>query len=136
MVGSLFCGGSKSLLSFPLAPQGTAFQERVWQLLREIPYGETKTYGQLAQDLSCGSAQAVGQAVGRNPLTILVPCHRVMGKDGQLTGYASGLDRKRWLLHHERNYLEGEIKAMYTFIEYPKCSTCRKAKSEFGRSPM
>ena len=54
--------------------------------MREIPYGETKTYGQLAQDLSCGSAQAVGQAVGRNPLTILVPCHRVMGKDGQLTG--------------------------------------------------
>ena len=73
----------------------------MWRLLREIPYGETKTYGQLAQDLSCGSAQAVGQAVGRNPLTILVPCHRVMGKDGQLTGYASGLDRKRWLLKHE-----------------------------------
>ena len=67
-------------ISFPLAPQGTAFQERVWQLLREIPYGETRPMAQLAQDLSCGSAQAVGQAVGRNPLTILVPCHRVMGK--------------------------------------------------------
>ena len=96
-----YFAGDPIAISFPLAPQGTAFQERVWQLLREIPYGETKTYGQLAQDLSCGSAQAVGQAVGRNPLTILVPCHRVMGKDGQLTGYASGLDRKRWLLHHE-----------------------------------
>lgn len=92
-----YFAGDPIAISFPLAPQGTAFQERVWQLLREIPYGETKTYGQLAQDLSCGSAQAVGQAVGRNPLTILVPCHRVMGKDGQLTGYASGLDRKRWL---------------------------------------
>ena len=99
-------------------------------MLREIPYGETKTYGQLAQDLSCGSAQAVGQAVGRNPLTILVPCHRVMGKDGQLTGYASGLDRKRWLYTMKELHLEGEIKPMYTFIEYPKCSTCRKAKSE------
>lgn len=96
-----YFAGDPIAISFPLAPQGTAFQERVWRLLREIPYGETKTYGQLAQDLSCGSAQAVGQAVGRNPLTILVPCHRVMGKDGQLTGYASGLDRKRWLLHHE-----------------------------------
>ena len=96
-----YFAGDPIAISFPLAPQGTAFQERVWQLLREIPYGETKTYGQLAQDLSCGSAQAVGQAVGRNPLTILVPCHRVMGKDGQLTGYASGLDRKRWLLKHE-----------------------------------
>ena len=96
-----YFAGNPIAISFPLAPQGTAFQERVWQLLREIPYGETKTYGQLAQDISCGSAQAVGQAVGRNPLTILVPCHRVMGKDGQLTGYASGLDRKRWLLHHE-----------------------------------
>ena len=93
--------GDPITISFPLAPKGTAFQERVWQLLREIPYGETKTYGQLAQDLSCGSAQAVGQAVGRNPLTIIVPCHRVMGKNDQLTGYASGLDRKRWLLHHE-----------------------------------
>ena len=96
-----YFAGDPIAISFPLAPQGTAFQERVWQLLREIPYGETKTYGQLAQDLSCGSAQAVGQAVGCNPLTILVPCHRVMGKNGELTGYASGLDRKGWLLQHE-----------------------------------
>ena len=100
MVGSLFCwGANRYQLSTSTARD--SLQERVWQLLREIPYGETRTYGQLAQVLSCGSAQAVGQAVGRNPLTILVPCHRVMGKDGQLTGYASGLDRKRWLLHHE-----------------------------------
>lgn len=66
-----YFAGDPIAISFPLAPQGTAFQERVWRLLREIPYGETKTYGQLAQDLSCGSAQAVGQAVGRNPLP---PC--------------------------------------------------------------
>lgn len=79
MVGPLFCGRSNRY-QLSTSTARDSFQERVWQLLREIPYGETKTYGQLAQDLSCGSAQAVGQAVGRNPLTILVPCHRVMGK--------------------------------------------------------
>ena len=96
VVGSLFCwGANRYQLSTSTARD--SFSRAGVAVLREIPYGETKTYGQLAQDLSCGSAQAVGQAVGRNPLTILVPCHRVMGKDGQLTGYASGLDRKRWL---------------------------------------
>lgn len=96
MVGPLFCWGSNRYqLSISTA------RDSLSRAGVAVIAGETKTYGQLAQDLSCGSAQAVGQAVGRNPLTILVPCHRVMGKDGQLTGYASGLDRKRWLLKHE-----------------------------------
>lgn len=83
-----------------LAPQGTAFQQSVWQVLREIPYGKTMTYGEIAQKIQCASAQAVGGAVGKNPLSVFVPCHRVLGSQGQLTGYAGGLERKRWLLSH------------------------------------
>ena len=81
--------------------------QRTWQLLLEIPWGQTATYGQLAEKAAAilckkrMSAQAVGQAVGRNPVSILVPCHRVVGADGSLTGYAGGLDRKKWLLCHE-----------------------------------
>ena len=84
---------------------GTAFQKAVWALLLEIPYGETVTYGALSARLTeqgiPASAQAVGGAVGRNPISILVPCHRVVGTGMKLTGYAGGLDRKRWLLTHE-----------------------------------
>lgn len=93
----------------PLAPEGTAFQQRVWQRLLEIPYGETCTYGDIAREMSGKmSAQAVGQAVGRNPIGILIPCHRVMGAGGKLTGYAWGIERKEWLLNHEagRNHCE------------------------------
>lgn len=88
----------------PLKPQGTHFQELVWQLLLDIPYGATTTYGELAQALAQRlgkermSAQAVGQAVGHNPIAIIIPCHRVVGKNGQLTGYAGGLERKKALL--------------------------------------
>ena len=85
----------------PLSPKGTDFQQRVWTYLTQIPYGESRTYGEIARALSCRSAQAVGQAVGRNPLLLLIPCHRVLGTEKKLTGYAAGLDRKRWLLHHE-----------------------------------
>ena len=84
-----------------LSPQGTDFQQRVWTYLAQIPYGESRTYGEIAQALSCRSAQAIGQAVGRNPLILLIPCHRVLGVENKLTGYAAGLDRKRWLLNHE-----------------------------------
>lgn len=87
----------------PLRLKGTPFQEAVWALLREIPYGQTVTYGQLAVRLGKKmSAQAVGGAVGRNPISIIVPCHRVVGADGSLTGYAGGLERKRFLLALER----------------------------------
>lgn len=93
----------------PVRLNGTPFQMAVWALLREIPYGETTTYGALARRLAAQtgaarvSAQAVGGAVGRNPVSILVPCHRVVGADGSLTGYAGGLARKRQLLRLERS---------------------------------
>ena len=81
-----------------LAPRGTAFQQAVWQKLGTIPYGKTSTYGELARALNCASARAVGGAVGRNPISLLIPCHRVLGAGGRLTGYAGGLSRKQWLL--------------------------------------
>lgn len=88
----------------PLKPCGTAFQQRVWQDLIEIPYGGTTTYGAIAQRVGCRSAQAVGQAVGRNPIAIIVPCHRVVGSDGTLTGYAYGIEKKRYLLQLESGH--------------------------------
>ncbi len=88
--------------SVPLDPQGSAFQLQVWAALRGIACGHTVSYGALAAALGRASAaRAVGAAVGRNPLSVIVPCHRVVGAAGALTGYAGGLDRKRWLLHHE-----------------------------------
>jgi len=86
----------------PLAPKGTPFQQRVWDILLTIPYGKTMSYGDVARRISPKmSAQAIGGAVGRNPIGIIIPCHRVIGTNGSLTGYASGLDRKRWLLEME-----------------------------------
>lgn len=97
-----YFAGKPRKIDFPLAPVGTPFQRRVWELLLTIPYGETTTYGALARQLGPNmSAQAVGQAVGRNPIGILIPCHRVIGADGPLTGYAGGLENKKWLLLHE-----------------------------------
>lgn len=97
-----FAGREVDWSPIPLDLQGTAFQLSVWRLLETIPYGQTTTYGQLAQRLGISSSQAVGGAVGRNPFLILIPCHRVVGQKGQLTGYAGGLDKKEWLLSHER----------------------------------
>lgn len=99
-----FAGRRPASAGLPLAPAGSSFRRAVWDLLREIPYGETTTYGELARQLaarlgrSAMSAQAVGGAVGHNPLTLIVPCHRVVGTDGSLTGYAGGIERKRQLL--------------------------------------
>jgi methylated-DNA-[protein]-cysteine S-methyltransferase len=94
-----YFAGGRTRFTLPLAPRGNAFQHRVWELLREIPYGETRSYGALARELGDPAlAQAVGLANGRNPLSIIVPCHRVVGADGSLTGYAGGLERKRFLL--------------------------------------
>lgn len=94
-----YLAGERVAFDLPAATQGDAFQERVWAALREIPYGETITYGELAKALGQGALpHEVGQAVGRNPLSIIVPCHRVVGKNGKLTGYAGGLERKRTLL--------------------------------------
>jgi methylated-DNA-[protein]-cysteine S-methyltransferase len=91
----------------PLAPVGTEFQQRVWQGLREIGYGETSSYGELAHRLGKTNAasRAVGLANGRNPIPIVIPCHRVIGADGTLTGYAGGLDRKQKLLELEQDAL-------------------------------
>lgn len=85
----------------PLKPRGTPFQLKVWELLLQIPYGKICTYGDLAKQLGCKSAQTVGNAVGRNPISILIPCHRVVGANGSLTGYASGIEKKEFLLHLE-----------------------------------
>jgi methylated-DNA-[protein]-cysteine S-methyltransferase len=97
------------LLDFdvPLAPSGTAFQRRVWDELRRIPYGATVSYAEVARRLGQPTAaRAVGAANRCNPIAVIVPCHRVIGADGTLTGYAGGLEYKRWLLQHERAVLE------------------------------
>ena len=93
----------RQAFDLPIDPPGTEFQQRVWQLLRQIPFGETLSYGALAQKLGKPTAsRAVGAANGRNPIAIIVPCHRIIASNGKLTGYAGGLDRKRWLLEHEK----------------------------------
>lgn len=89
------------LIRFPL-PQGTPFQREVWKTLRTIPCGQVMHYGQLAEQLGRhGAARAVGAANGSNPISIVVPCHRVIGRNGTMTGYAGGVQRKEWLLRHE-----------------------------------
>ena len=97
-----FSGAAPDPKAIVLSPAGTPFQMQVWQQLLEIPYGQTITYGTLAQSIHCPSPQAVGNAVGRNPISIVIPCHRVVGRNGQLTGYAGGLHRKQWLLELEK----------------------------------
>jgi methylated-DNA-[protein]-cysteine S-methyltransferase len=101
--GDYFAGKVNALDVLHCETNGTAFQRRIWQRLRTIPAGRTTTYGELARDLgSPNAARAVGLANGANPLAIIVPCHRLIGADGSLTGYAGGLHRKQWLLNHER----------------------------------
>lgn len=103
-----YFSGKQTSITIPLQSKGTSFQQRVWQILQEISYGKTMTYGEIAQRIAkekgveTFSAQAVGQAVGKNPISILIPCHRVLGKNGALTGYAGGVHRKEQLLRIER----------------------------------
>lgn len=97
-----YLAGERTIFDLPIELAGDEFQRQVWALLDEIPFGETTTYGELAERLGDKSlAQVVGQAVGHNPVSIIVPCHRVVGKDGKLTGYAGGLKRKQKLLELE-----------------------------------
>jgi methylated-DNA-[protein]-cysteine S-methyltransferase len=97
-----YFGGERERFETALAPEGTAFQRAVWNAISSVDFGRTITYGELAQRAGCpGSARAAGAATGRNPLTIIVPCHRIVGSSGSLTGYAGGLGRKRALLAHE-----------------------------------
>ena len=100
--------GEKPEMDIPINPKGTSFQKQVWQILLAIPYGAVRSYGDIAREMAAilgkekMSAQAVGQAVGSNPISILIPCHRVVGARGQLTGYAWGVEKKAWLLKHEQ----------------------------------
>ncbi len=99
--------GKHPKMNLKLSPKGTLFQQAVWECLLTIPYGQTRTYSDI-KELVCKklgkasmSNQAIGTAIGHNPISIIIPCHRVIGKDGSLHGYAGGLDRKTWLLQHE-----------------------------------
>lgn len=97
-----YFAGERTRFDLPRNATGTAFQQRVWQALIEIPHGETVSYGELAAGLgSPGASRAVGLANGQNPISIVVPCHRVVGANGSLTGYAGGIEAKKWLLGHE-----------------------------------
>lgn len=101
-----YFAGERTRFELALAPLGTPFQQKVWLALSDIPYGKTTTYGSIATDLGQPTAsRAVGLANGRNPLAVIVPCHRVIGANGALTGFGGGLPRKRWLLEHERRVL-------------------------------
>ena len=99
---AMYFEGTLKVFDLPLDLCGTNFQKRVWKLLLDIPFGQTRTYGDLAHALgNAGASQAVGAANGKNPVAIVVPCHRVIGASGHLTGYAGGMDKKRFLLTHE-----------------------------------
>ena len=104
----LYFAGKKPDFTPPLHPQGTTFRQMVWKVLLTIPYGETRTYGELAKEIAKGkniptmSAQAIGGAVGHNPISIIIPCHRVVGAKGELTGYAGGIEKKAALLELEK----------------------------------
>ena len=110
-----FLGKTPDPAELPLHPQGTAYQKYVWAQLLTIPWGESRSYGQLAQEINAQtgtptSPRAIGAAVGKNPLWILIPCHRVLGAKGQLTGYAGGIENKMWLLRHEGIPFKEEIR--------------------------
>ena len=106
--------GSRRTFSVPVAPDGTAFQRRAWEYLQAIPFGQTRSYGQQARGLGDAKAvRAVGQANGANPVAIVIPCHRVIGASGALTGFAAGIERKRWLLAHERSALDDSLFASH-----------------------
>ena len=104
---SEYFAGDRTDFELPLAPEGTPFQRKVWSALCAIPYGETVSYGELARRIGQPTAaRAVGLANGSNPLPIVVPCHRVIGADGSLTGFGGGIERKRWLLAHEKRFTQ------------------------------
>jgi len=107
-----FVGNNPDVEKLPLAPLGSEFRQKVWEILLAIPYGELITYGDIAKKLAkdsgkAASAQAVGGAVGHNPISVIIPCHRVVGSGGSLTGYAGGIDKKIWLLELEKANMDG-----------------------------
>ena len=111
-----YFAGKRVDFEVPLAPEATEFQQKVWDALLDIPWGQTLTYGKIAQQIGQPkAAQAVGAANGQNPIPIIVPCHRVVGSNGTLTGYAGGLWRKEWLLKHENVKLPGKQLSLLDF---------------------
>ncbi len=111
-IAAYFDGDLHAIDSLPTLTEGTPFQKRVWQALRDIPAGHTISYGGLAKRIGKPAAvRAVGLANGANPIGIVVPCHRVIGANGSLTGYGGGLERKRWLLNHEKRAIQGSLLA-------------------------
>ncbi len=107
-----YFNGERKDFFLNLQPAGTDFQKSVWRQLEKIPYGETLTYGEIAGAIGKPSAsRAVGSANGRNPIAIIIPCHRIIGSDGSLTGYGGGLWRKEWLLKHERGHHPDDMTA-------------------------
>lgn len=119
-----FNGEKEDFSSIPLAPQGTVFQQSVWRQLCQIPYGETSSYGELAMKINHPKAiRAVGGAVGSNPISIIIPCHRILGKTRQLTGFGGGLPAKRYLLQLE------QISYVDKGVEYVKPKLLRKYKN-------
>ncbi len=105
-----YFAGDRREFDLPLEPQGTPFQLSVWKVIEEIGFGETISYGEEARRLGdAKKSRAVGSANGRNPLPIVVPCHRIIGSDGSLTGYSGGIEKKVWLLDHERDVMAGQI---------------------------
>jgi methylated-DNA-[protein]-cysteine S-methyltransferase len=100
-----YFAGTRTRFDLPIEPEGTEFQQRVWQALQQIPYGTTISYQELARRIGDEKAvRAVGMANSLNPISIIIPCHRVIGADGSLTGYGGGIERKRWLLQHEADH--------------------------------
>ena len=127
-----YFSGQRQVFTVPLDPQGTQFQQLVWNCLTEIPFGAVKSYGDIAKMLNKPkAAQAVGGANGRNPITLIVPCHRVIGADGSLTGYAGGIERKLWLLKHEG----AKVKASdeYAQLDINNVIHKRQAKTQYLR---
>jgi methylated-DNA-[protein]-cysteine S-methyltransferase len=109
-----YFAGTRTHFELPLEMHGNAFEQRVWAALRTIPYGETASYGEIAAQIGApGAARAVGVANARNPIAIIVPCHRVIGSSGALTGYGGGLERKQWLLDHERRWRRDSQAALF-----------------------
>jgi methylated-DNA-[protein]-cysteine S-methyltransferase len=109
-----YFSGKRREFDLPLRMAGTEFQQRVWRELTQIPFGETRSYGQLAKRLdNPNGSRAVGLANGRNPIAVIVPCHRVIGADGSLTGFGGGIERKEWLLTHEGHPVTGELALGY-----------------------
>jgi len=127
-----YFASERQVFTVPLDPKGTAFQQSVWNCLAKIPFGSVKSYGDIAKDLNKPKAsQAVGGANGRNPITLIVPCHRVIGGDGSLTGYAGGIERKLWLLNHEG--IEIQAQKNTATLDIQNVINKRQGKTQFLR---